>query len=98
MRLKKVGEADDGGEDVIEVVGNAARELADGFHLGALRVLEFERLLLGRIDHVDDRCRLAVARDWVEEQATGVGTVLAERDLHGFVTGAALQCLIDGTL
>ncbi len=53
-----VGEAEDGGQHVVEVVRDAARELADDLHLLALRELRFERLLLGGVDDVEDR-RLA---------------------------------------
>src|SRR5207253_2915546 len=41
--------AHDDGEQVVEVVGDAARELADGFHLLGLAVLFFELLAFGDI-------------------------------------------------
>ena len=52
---QQVRRHDDGGEHVVEVVRDAAGELADRLHLLALRHLAFERLLLGRLDGVDDR-------------------------------------------
>ena len=58
---EEVGEADDGGEHVVEVVGDAAGELADGLHLLALGELRFERALLGDVDGVDDH-RVLVRR------------------------------------
>ena len=49
-----VGEAEDRRQHVVEVVRDAARELADDLHLLALREAGFERLLLGRVDDVED--------------------------------------------
>ena len=45
---QQVGEADDRGQHVVEVVRDAAGELADRLHLLALRELLLERPLLGR--------------------------------------------------
>ena len=52
---QQVGRHDDGGEHVVEIMCDAAGQLADGLHLLALRHLDLERLLLGRLDGVDDR-------------------------------------------
>ncbi len=52
---QQVRRHDDGGQHVVEVVRDAAGELADRLHLLALRHLAFERLLLGGVDGVDDR-------------------------------------------
>ena len=60
MVQQHVREAEDGGQHVVEVVRDAAGELADDLHLLALRELRFERLLLGGVDDVEDR-RLALA-------------------------------------
>ena len=57
---QQVGEADDRGQHVVEVVRDAAGELADRLHLLALRELLLERALLGDVEGVDDR-RLLVA-------------------------------------
>ena len=57
---QQVGEADDGGQHVVEVVRDAAGELADRLHLLALRELRLERALLGRLERVDDGGVLAV--------------------------------------
>ena len=51
---QQIGEADDGGQHVVEVVRHAAGQLSDGFHLVALRELQLERLLLGGVDHIED--------------------------------------------
>ena len=56
MRLQQqIGKADDRRQHVVEVVRDAARELADGLHLLRLRDAAFERLLLGRVDDVERR-------------------------------------------
>ena len=52
---QQVGRHDDGGQHVVEVVRDAAGELAHGLHLLALRHLDLERLLLGQLDGIDDR-------------------------------------------
>ena len=52
---QQVGRHDDGGEHVVEIMCDAAGQLPDGLHLLALRHLDLERLLLGRLDGVDDR-------------------------------------------
>ena len=52
---QQVGRHDDGGQHVVEVVRDAAGKLADRLHLLALRHLALERLLLGRLDGIDDR-------------------------------------------
>ena len=59
---EQVGEADDGGQHVVEVVRDAAGELADRLHLLALRELQLERPLLGRLQRVDDGRVLARRR------------------------------------
>ena len=55
VRLQQqVGEADDGGQHVVEVVRDAAGELADRLHLLALREFQLQRLLLGGVDDIED--------------------------------------------
>ena len=54
VRLQQqIGEADDGGQHVVEIVRDAAGELAHRLHLVALRELELQRLLLGGIDGIE---------------------------------------------
>jgi hypothetical protein len=54
---QKIAIADDRLEQIVEVVRDAARELADRLHLLRLRELRLERLLLGRVDEIKDRLR-----------------------------------------
>ena len=56
---QEVGRHHDGGEHVVEVVRDAAGELADGLHLLHLRDLLLQLAHFGGLDRVDDR-RLAV--------------------------------------
>src|SRR3546814_1398096 len=51
---QQVGKADHRRQQVVEVVGDAAGELADRLHLLRLDELALEVLLLGRIDEMDD--------------------------------------------
>ena len=60
IHQQEVGEADDRRQHVVEVVRDAAGELADRLHLLPLRDLHLERALLGRVDGVGDG-RLVVA-------------------------------------
>ena len=57
---QEIGRHHDGGEHVVEIVRDAAGELADRLHLLRLRELRLQLALLGGLDRVDDR-RLAVA-------------------------------------
>ena len=52
---KEFGIADDDGEKVVEVVRDAARELADRLHLLRLGEFGLERLLLRDVDEIEDR-------------------------------------------
>jgi hypothetical protein len=45
----------DGGQQVVEVVRDAAGQLADGLHLLGLGQLQFDLLLLGHVDQIDDQ-------------------------------------------
>ena len=56
---QQIGKADDGGQHIVEVMRDAAGELADRLHLLALRELDFERLVLGRIEGVDEEALVA---------------------------------------
>ncbi len=51
---QEVGRHHDGGQHVVEVVRDAAGELADRFHAGALVDLVLQRALAGGLEHIDD--------------------------------------------
>ena len=53
---QQVAEADHRRQQVVEVVGDAAGELADRLHLLRLRELGLQALLLGHVDEVQDHC------------------------------------------
>ena len=57
---QEIGEADDGGQHIVEVMRHAAGELADRLHLLALGDLDFERFVLGRIEGEDEETRIFV--------------------------------------
>ena len=92
MRLQQqVGEADDGGQHVVEVVRHAAGELADRLHLVALGEFELQRLLLGGVDGIEHGA-LAPARAGVERAHVDAPRQLAlraEGDLDRRRAGAA---------
>ncbi len=81
---------------------DAARQLADDLHLLALRELGFQRLLLGRVDDVEDRrlARHAGGRERAHVDAGDVIALGADRDLDGGKAGAArhraLEAGLDG--
>ena len=52
---QEVGRHHDGGQHVVEVVRDAAGELADRFHPSALIDLVLQRALAGGLEHIDDR-------------------------------------------
>ena len=83
MRLQQqIRKADDGRQHVVEVVRDAARQIADGFHLLGLRNPVLELLLLGRIDDVERRrgtTRHGGKRR--HEHPTGELLLIARRDL-----------------
>ena len=58
---QQVGIADDRGQDVVEVVGDAAGELADRLHLLALDEALLQRALFGGVEGEDGRVRAFVA-------------------------------------
>ena len=58
---QKIGIADDRGQHVVEVVRDAAGELADRLHLLALDEILLERALLGGVEGEDGRARALVA-------------------------------------
>ncbi len=60
-RQQQIAKTDDRRQQIVEVMRDAARELADGLHLLRLRELHLERFLLGRVDQIDDQ-RRALAR------------------------------------
>ncbi len=78
---QQVGEADDGGEHVVEIVRDAAGELADRFHLLLLAHLMLQRPLLGDVDDVDDH-HLAAAGALghrIDEEAAGAQALAGKR-------------------
>ena len=68
---QQIGEADDGGQHIVEIVRNSAGELTDRLHLLALRKLLLERPLLGGFERIDDRRILPRIRlhDRTDEEA-----------------------------
>ena len=85
VHQEEVGEADDRRQHVVEVVGDAAGELAHRLHLLALGDLHFEHALLGGLDGVDDR-RLVLAfrlLDGAQIEAGAARLVALEGDVHG---------------
>jgi len=58
-REQQIGEAHDRGQQIVEVVGYAARELADRIHLLRLCKTKLEILLLGHIEQIDDGRRIS---------------------------------------
>ena len=75
--------ADDGREHVVEIVGDAAGELADGLHLLRLREILLQRALFGGVERIDRRAAGALLPRWGHEQAGGASVVAADRDVHG---------------
>jgi len=63
LELREVGVAEDAGEDVVEVVGNAAREQAEALELLALKqlALDGELVGLGALVRGDDPTELIAA-------------------------------------
>ena len=84
MRVQQeVGRHHDGGEHVVEVVGDAAGQLADRFHLLGLVALVLGDALAGGVEHVDDR-------------GLGLAVVLLDRrdvEAAPALVGAAEGCL-----
>ena len=61
---RKLSVTGDHGEEIVEIVGDAAREAAEGLHLARLGELIFERLPFRDIDaDTADETRLAVFDD-----------------------------------
>ena len=58
---QEIAEADHRGQQVVEIVRDAAGELADRLHLLRLRELGLEVLLLGRVDEMQDQAAIAVS-------------------------------------
>ena len=73
---QEVGRHHDGGQHVVEVVRDAAGELADQFHLLLLLHAAFQRALGGRFERVDDG-RFAVAVVLVDRGDEEIGEALA---------------------
>ncbi len=65
---QKLGIADDRGQHIVEVMGDAARELADGLHLLGLVELLLAVALLGGVEGEDQRPALVVLLAGGDEQ------------------------------
>ena len=57
---KQIAIADDGLQQIVEIMRDAARQLADRLHLLRLRELGFQRLLLGGVDQVENGARFSI--------------------------------------
>ena len=79
---QEVGRHHDGAEHVVEVVRDAAGELADRLHLLRLGELVLERALLGGLERIDDR-RLVVALLLLDRGDVETGEALARTGERG---------------
>ena len=83
---QKIGIADDRGQHVVEVMRDAAGELADGLHLLALREVLLQGALLGGVEREDGRaCAFVGARIGRrdEEPRRALRPRALERDVEG---------------
>ncbi len=76
VHQQEVGEADDRRQHIVEVMRDAAGELADGLHLLPLRDLHLERALLGGVDRVGDG-RFVVAAGLLDMAEINLAAALA---------------------
>ncbi len=74
----------DGGQQVVEVVGHAAGQLADGLHLLGLGELQFHLLLLGHVDQIGHQPPIGAVEIEVGDPGRVAGQAHLER------TGLAL--------
>jgi hypothetical protein len=86
---QQVAEADHRGQQVVEVVGDAAGELADRLHLLRLGELHLELLALGDVDEVGDPAG-ALARRLLAPRYIECGAALALLALEPHVERRAL--------
>ncbi len=69
---QQIGKADNGGQHIVEIMGNAAGKLADRLHFLALRELRLQRPLLGGLHGMDyGHLVLAVALQNRTDEDTG---------------------------
>ena len=98
----------DGGEQVVEIVGDAAGELTHRLHLVALSQLQLHRLVFGDVGHVDDH-RAAGAREAqlgrvvgacadAHVEGTGEGVGRGARRRHEFAKARARRAAPDETV
>ena len=80
---KQIGETDDRRQHIVEVVCDAAGELADRVHLLALRELLLEGALFGRLERIDDDRFLVpgAVLDGIEVEA-GAAVLVAGKRSH----------------
>ncbi len=98
----EVAIADDRGQDVVEVVGDAAGELADGLHLRGLGDLALEAILLAIVLEREQDGGVAEAAgtgDGERDRLVGPG-LQPHRDVarHGRAAGEAADGVGDGSL
>ena len=62
FREQQIRKADNGGQNIVEIMSHAARQLPDRLHLLALGKLGFQRLVLGSVERIDDEPAIAPAR------------------------------------
>ena len=97
---QQVGIADDRGQHVVEVVRDAAGELADRLHLLPLREILLQRLLLGHVERDDaDAGAVAAARFGLgDEEAHGAFALALQRRVDRGDVGLAFRRRGDGGL
>jgi hypothetical protein len=78
---QQITKAGDSGQKIVEVVGNAARQLAHRLHFLRLRELQFQILLLGHVHHVGNEPFFLVTERLYEQLALTVRQV-AQPHIH----------------
>ena len=97
LRQQQVGEADDRGQHVVEVMRDARGQLAHCLHLLALRQLRFQRLALGAVEREDNGGRIALAQPR-EGQLHGTLALVGDHHVGDMKAGLAGQRCGKGAL